>query len=330
MSQRPVQLAIAYFGKIPSRGDFIKSANNTQLLDTLDRWLAQAMEMLAEDSRWKLTYDAWQPVQFAFLGSRSRLAIAGNLMASSDVSSRRFPFLAAGALEVDQPLNFIARSPLALSRLWSRASNQMRTLLDATDTAEALRSFGETQLSVDAGAGVQSYEASFADFTELQTLSALEGMLRQNGQPIQLRRTMLALGLLLQPVMASGSSRIEKGLTLPLPADPLYRSLVASFWLDLVSRFLGRADFELALFIGEIAGKHRIVIGFNGASSKTLHSVMSPDAYLEQNINIDDPEWVEAHVNAQQGVAKLSSYLDQPQLSLRVALDTFREVFIGE
>ncbi len=29
-------------------------------------------------------------------------------------------------------------------------------------------------------------------------------------------------------------------------------------------------------------------------------------------------------------MAKFVSYLDQPQLSLRVAIDTFREVFIGE
>ena len=47
---------------------------------------------------------------------------------------------------------------------------------------------------------------------------------------------MLALGLLLQPVMASGSSHLEKGLTLPLPDDPFYRNLVATFWLDLVTR----------------------------------------------------------------------------------------------
>ncbi len=130
--------------------------------------------------------------------------------------------------------------------------------------------------------------------------------------------------------MSSGSSRLEKGLTLPLPADPLYRSLVASFWLELVSRFLQRADFELSLFLGRINGAERLVIGFNGASSRTLHSIISPLAYAEQNINIDDPEWVDQHVSTEYGMGKFVSYLDQPQLSLRVAVDTFREVFIGE
>ncbi|WP_255213726.1 type VI secretion system-associated protein TagF, partial [Burkholderia pseudomallei] len=42
-----VQAQIAYFGKIPSRGDFVKSAHNPQLLQTLDHWIARAMELLA-------------------------------------------------------------------------------------------------------------------------------------------------------------------------------------------------------------------------------------------------------------------------------------------
>lgn len=329
MSQ-PTQLQLSYFGKLPSRGDFVKSANNAQLLDTLDRWLAQGMELLAEDPGWKASYDGWKPMHFAFLGSQSKLAIAGALMASSDMSSRRFPFLTAVAMEVERPLNFIARSPLALARLWTRAGQQMAALAEAPDATDGLRQLAETQFGVETGPAVRTHDASFSDFIDFQTVSGLEHMLRGQGQQVRLRRTLLALGILLQPVMASGSSQLEKGLTLPLPADPLYRSLVASFWLELVSRFLHRADFEVSLFLGEIGGGDRLVIGFNGASSRTLHSVISPLAYAEQNINIDDPEWVEQHVGGEYGMAKFVSYLDQPQLSLRVALDTFREVFIGE
>ncbi|WP_205170818.1 type VI secretion system-associated protein TagF, partial [Burkholderia sp. LMG 13014] len=81
-----VQAQIAYFGKIPSRGDFVKSPHNPQLLQTLDHWIAQALELLAEDPRWKLVYEDAKPMHFAFLGSRSRLAIAGHMVASHDVS----------------------------------------------------------------------------------------------------------------------------------------------------------------------------------------------------------------------------------------------------
>ncbi|XQU67678.1 hypothetical protein OJJOAM_000409 [Cupriavidus sp. H18C1] len=81
---------------------------------------------------------------------------------------------------------------------------------------------------------------------------------------------------------------------------------------------------------GQRGRSERLVIGFNGASSRTLHGIMSPLAYGEVNIDIDDPQWVDQHAGSRYGVAKLASYLEQPQLSLRAALDTFREVFIGE
>ena len=117
---------------------------------------------------------------------------------------------------------------------------------------------------------------------------------------------------------------------LPLPDDPLYINLVASYWMTLIAPFLARADFEITVFIGRIGGKHRLVAGFRGASSQTLASLLStPQAFAEQHIVLEDAPWVRDHVSASHGLAKLSSYLDQPRLSLRMALDTYLEVFTG-
>ncbi len=71
------------------------------------------------------------------------------------------------------------------------------------------------------------------------------------------------------------------------------------------------------------------MVGFNGASAKTLQSIVDPQVYASHNIDIDDPEWIDAHAQNNHDISKLVSYLDQPQLSLRVAIDTFREVFVG-
>jgi type VI secretion system protein ImpM len=321
---------LAYFGKIPSLGDFIKSPHNPQLLQTLDRWIAQALELLAEDPRWKIVYEDAQPMHFAFLGSRSKLAIAGHMVASHDVSMRRFPFLAATALEVERPLAFLARSPLAFARLWSRVATQMPPLLGPSEPPPgALQALGDTQVPIDIGGPGSSHDGTFNDFVEHQSLFGLEQMLLASGHPVRLRGAMLALGSLLRPVMQSGSSHIERGLTLPLPVDPFYRSLVAAFWLELIAPFVSQADFELSIFIGSIAERERLIIGFNGASAKTLLSVVDPQTYAAHNIDIDDPEWIDAHAQNDHGISKLVSYLDQPQLSLRVAIDAFREAFIG-
>ena len=185
--------------------------------------------------------------------------------------------------------------------------------------------------TIEVGGGPDNpHDGTFNDFVEHQTLAGLEQMLLASGHPVRLRGAMLALGSLLRPVMNSGSSHLERGLTLPLPNDPFYRSLVAAFWLELIAPFVSRADFELAIFIGTLAQRERLVIGFNGASAKTLHSVVDPQAYAAHNIDIDDPEWIDDHAQNDHGISKLVSYLDQPQLSLRVSIDTFREAFAGE
>ena len=166
-------------------------------------------------------------------------------------------------------------------------------------------------------------------FWTFKQLGALDSMLAQAGFKGTARQILLALGFLLQPVMASSSSRLEKSLILPLPSDPMYRYLVASFWMHAITPFLLRADFELALFFTHIHESPTMVIGFSGASAHTLHAIMDPQAGLEQHIAFEDAHWVEEQVEADYGMKKLSSYLVQPNLSLKSALDSFHTAFIG-
>jgi type VI secretion system protein ImpM len=181
----------------------------------------------------------------------------------------------------------------------------------------------------------QAYEASFRDFLELQTVGSLEAMLRQAGHEIDLRQTLLALGLLLQPVPASGSSQLDKGVRLPLPADPLYQPYVSTLWLELVSRFLRHGDFELLLFIAPGPGQPpdgspTLTLGFSGGSPTVLQAALDPQVGERVFVDLRDAEWVEEHVQQDYAVKKLSSYLQQPQLSLKQAQATFREAFLGE
>ena len=315
----------AYFGKIPSRGDFVKNTSHQQLMSSLDLWIASAMENLAQDPHWKPLYDAAQPMQFAFLWSRSKLAIAGHLQPSRDQSGRRFPFISATSLEIAQPLPFIARSPIAFSRVWNRMQSAASELMTASDPAAALQTLngleGEIRTAADDG-----YDA----FADLQTLERLQAMLRSNGHDARVHDIIMALGILLEPVMSSGSSQLSRGLILPLPDDPLYINMVAAYCMNLIAPFLSRADFEVSIFIGVIGGKPRLAVGFHGASPHMLASLLStPKALAESHIELSEAPWVREHIAASHGLAKLSSYLDQPRLSLRTATDTFREVFIG-
>lgn len=320
-------LPISYFGKLPSQGDFVRTSDNHQLMLLLDRWAGQGVELLTQDPAWKQTYDNAASLHFAFLGSRSRLAVAGHFLPSRDASQRRFPFLSATRFEVAQPLGFIGRAPMALTRLWSSLSRQGKLAIAAQDASEPLRELAENRIAVNADH--DAYEASFADFLDTQSIGAVQTLLRESGHAQVLLKTLLpALGLLLQPVLTGGAAQIDKGLALPLPRDALYRPLVAALWLDLISGFVSRADFELAILVKDGAAP-QLLIGFNGADGRILQAGLDPQAASEQLIQVADAEWVEELLAGDYALNKLASYLQHDELSLRVARKAFAETFLG-
>ena len=326
---RPVTVPLAYFGKVPSRGDFVRSANQAGLIQTLDRWLSQGIELMATDPRWKEVYDRRPSAHFAFLAVNSPRAIAGHLAASQDESGRRFPFVTAGAFDVGVPLEFMPHAPLVLARLWSRFEQAARHVRAADDAAEVLAELAQVDVEIDIAPA--AYDASVRDFVELESIGSLQILLRQAGHPIDLRQTLLALGLLLQPVLGSDGQSLSKGLSLPLPADPYYRPLVATFWLELVVPFLQRGDFEVALFLprSETPVPPTLAISFSGGSAAHLRAILDPAAAAEAFLDPTPADWVEEQVQGDYAVKKLSSYLQQSQLSLKQAMATFREAFLG-
>ncbi|NZA28507.1 type VI secretion system-associated protein TagF [Luteimonas sp. SJ-92] len=322
-----VSAAVSYFGKVPSRGDFVRTADNHQLMGLLDRWAGSSIELLSQNPDWKRLYDQAPDVHYAFMGSRSRLVVCGHFLPSRDASQRRFPLLSAIRLEVGSPLGFIGRSPMALSRVWNGLSRQARSAVDADEAAAALQELAESRydLSIDPTA----YAAPFADFMDLQTIGSLERLLRDSGHAdVVLRRTLPALGLLLQPVLTGSGVTIDKGLELPLPRDPLYRPLVGAFWLDIVAAFVARGDFELAVLVRD-EDAPRMIVGFNGADQQILRAVLDPQAAAEHLIRVDDAEWVDDHLPGDYALNKLASYVDRHDLSLKAARAIFGETFLG-
>ena len=326
---RELRLPVGCFGKLPGRGDFVGGEESHQLMHVLDRWSGHALELMTRNPAWRELYDQAPPLHFAFLGSGNRVAVAGHFLPSRDASGRRFPFLLACRMEVARPLGFIGRSPLALSRPWSLMAALGREA--AQDAAPALRRIAATRIAIDPGA--RAWDAAFNDFLELQDVAALEALLEgPGGSRPCLRQVLPALGLLLQPVAAAGGG-VDKGLSLPLPVDPLYRPLVAAFWLDLVSGFLARADFELVLLqpADDTSGarRPRLLLGFNGADARTLQAALDPAAAAGHFIAIDDAAWVDGQLSADYALHGLASHLDHGDLALGTARAAFNRSFLG-
>ncbi|MGE5451248.1 MAG: type VI secretion system-associated protein TagF [Acidobacteriota bacterium] len=317
---------LMYFGKLPCRGDFIRSTQHAPLLDTLDRWQSQSMDRLAQDPRWKLVYDAAPAMQFAVLGNKSTVGLAGTWIASQDASGRRFPFILAAAFDLPDPQGFTALSPVALNRLWTQLDQTTRLAYAASDL-DPIQSRLNGALEFDASRS--SSRAGLVDFLETHTVASLEQMLAAAGNRLSVRQSVLALGLLLQPVMAQGPAKLTKALCLPLVQDRLLRGPVASFWLSLVTGFFRRHEMEWGIFMVVHDGRPCMVLGFHGACAASMNAVMDPAVLRSSCVTVNEADWVEAEVEADYGLRKLSNYLKDPALSLAQALRTYEEVFLG-
>ena len=321
MSRTLQTVRVGYFGKIPARADFVKACDNPALVALLDDWLAGVMNRFTSDPRWKLNYDALRPLHFAFVGTRSHRAIAGHIIASSDESQRRYPFVAMSSLTVEQPERFLPLSPVVLSWLWQEQAQLAQAVLDAANPEPELQALANGVVEVDPSSA--AYLQAYQDFLEHQTLAGMEALL---GRP-KVRRMILALGLLMEPVRDCGASRLVRGLALPLPQVARYRFLVASFWLELIAPFLMAGEFELSLFLAEQQERQVLVIGFGGAEPETLFSIADPVFAGEYQITLDHTDWVEAQIAGDADTQKLSACLEQGQLSLRAAAALFHESF---
>jgi len=320
----------AYFGKLPSRGDFVRSVDQPRLVQTLDRWLSQGLETMSADLRWKEVYDRGPCTHFAFLAVHSPRAIAGHMAASADASGRRFPFVVAGTFEVGPALGFMARAPLALARPWARFEQATENARAVADAASVLNEL--TRHGFDIDPAPAAHDGAMQAFAERHSLASLQALLHDGGHAIDLRQALLALGLLLRPLLAgTDGPPPRKGLRLPLPADSAWRPLVATFWLDLVAPFLRRRDVEIALFMPRRAATaaRTLIVGFSGGAASHLHAVLDAGAGNDLFVDLAPAGWVEEPVRCDPALTKLSSYLGQPQLSLRQAAATFREAFLG-
>ncbi|WP_296944921.1 type VI secretion system-associated protein TagF [uncultured Massilia sp.] len=309
---------IGYFGKLPARGDFVKLADDHPVLAMLDDWLVQVMTRLPADARWKLNYDAMAPVSFAFVGPGRRHALAGHLVASHDQSGRRFPFLMMRTVDVPDPGGFAARCPLAFAPLWRYLEGMAPRVRDSVDPAPHLNALADAQVELG------EHEAALTEFLAVATVGKLSSDLA-----LAANRMILGLGLLLQPVMHSRPAALQKSLVLPLPPASGPCHATAAFWLELVTPFIRRSGFDLALFLTTVRGRPSLVVGFGGEAAGTLHALVDPLVALEHQVHLDDNDWIDEQLGIDIDVRALASYLEQPMLPLRLARELFLKTFIG-
>lgn len=316
-----------YFGKIASRGDFVKSTSGGNVIALFDNWVAQGMEMLITAPAWKSYYDNAGAIDFLLIATRKRHAISGCLLPSGDASSRRFPFIAATLFETAEPLTFLPISPLALERHLSHQRALVHHASRTHDAVETLKKLDD--MPFEATPIPATLVDAYEQFLLNTSVTVLANTLSLEDGHASVRRLVLALGYLLQPILTNYASPPQKGVALPLPRDPVRMSHVKALWLDLIAVFLKRAEFELSVFSCIHYGKSKLIVTFNGTTPAVFHSLFEEQAAQEHLIDVAQSAWVEDYVSQDPAIFKLSSYLEHGDLNLRQLLDTFRQSFHG-
>lgn len=315
-----------YFGKLPARGDFVRSATGGSLIHKLDTWMSQTLELMAQDTRWKLTYDAARPVHFTILGPDHRMGLAGHLAASRDTSGRRFPFLRATAFDVSDPGGWLADFPMTLMPVWQRQQQDVQAVVQTDRFSDSLLTGTGSALQIQPSRGHKPY----ADFSKASTLAQLTELLTGNGPAHDACQTMMALGMLLQPVRHQGTAGLSKGIMLPLPPSPEHQALVMSLWSSLIAPFFKASHVELAFLACSHPQGCVLIVDFHGLSPVSLRAALDPDFGLQQTVSLAQADWVEPWVGNDFGLRKLSNLLRDPSLSWSYATSMFHETFLAE
>ena len=315
----PPSQRIAYFGKLPGCGDFVRSPGDQVLLELVDQWLAAVMQRLASNPRWRQHYDSCPPLDFAFVGTRSRQVVCGHLLASRDQSARRFPFACMAVHHVAKPRDFIPCSPLALAPAWEGLA-----IAAGAATAAAMGPV-DGILPVPLSDTWQA-QAALQNFLADACLASLEESLAAPAGSASVRHLLLALGLLLSP-LREHAPVTSRCLALPLPHEAPLRPLVAAFWMSLAAPLLARQDLEIAIFLAPVAGQPSLILGLDGANPAGLFSVIDPEAAQEGMVIAGDCAWAEAALHGDAPLQRLAACLEQGQLGLPAAMQLFHETF---
>lgn len=318
----------AYFGKVPCRGDFIRSTQLPELTQTLDAWLTGAMQQLAADPHWKTVYDQMPAIDFLIAGSNSDHVLPGIVLGASDASGRRFPFVRVGVFNRKEHEHELASLVPACSNFWRQLRSSTTSFLTAqdADTADAALHGLEQELPTPCFDVLQQQAHSqWQAFLNQTTLADLQAKLPGP----DMRQAMMATGILLQPLLTADIATLQKGMRFPLPLEEPWLPMLAAVWLSLADVFLERQAYEATLFVLRSAGAAELLLVFSSGDAHALASVMDARSRSEFFVDLAHSEWVEEQISSDYGFRKLSNYLLQPQLSVQQALRSFREIFVG-
>lgn len=329
----PESLPLVYFGKLPSRGDFVRARANINETNIVDQWVSQALttsgpilqeSALEQTDSENSSSEKTAVLNFSHIDTAANQIITGVMLPSHDSSDRSYPLIGFVMLHLDKPKSWMNYLPIKSLGLWEGIYEVLTMAKAQTDNVKATEYLNDCLLAIDKNASTHYYD--FINTTTLQDMAVLMGI-----NKLQLVQQIIATGLLFLPTYTKGFNSLNKSICWTLTTDKASAIHMATFWHDLIHGFYQPHQLYLNTYLYRTSEHYRLILNFTKPSGHLLSQLSSgEDTYPDDWVSIADSGWTQGYIDEDIGLTRFNKLLLQDDLYLYDTRQLFKQIFLAQ
>lgn len=311
---------LIYFGKLPSRGDFVRSRTHSNEINIIDHWVSEAV-VNTEHSLARISC-----IKFSHIDTLSNQIITGVLVSSHDSSQRHYPLIGFSQMWLEKPKSWMNYLPIKSASIWKTIHQSLVVAKTQSNDIQATDLLNNCQISINENASTHYY-----DFINKITLDDIARLTGQN--KAQFIEQLIATGLLFLPILTKGFNGLNKTICWPLTSDEESSINLATFWQDLLHGFYQPHELHLNTYLYKGLEQYQMALSFSEPSGQLLNELpvsmqdtINPDRW----VMMDKCDWTHGYIDEDIGLSRFNKLLLQDALYLYDTRQLFKKVFLAQ